>query len=374
MLKIVITGGHHTPALSVIEALKGLSEKSSEDLSFFWIGHKYSMWADTNISAEYREVTASGIPFFDLKAGKFYKTYNLLKLIRIPLGFIHAFVYLLKIRPDIIISFGGYLAVPVVFSAWLLRITIVTHEQTTVAGTASLFISRFARKIFISFASSGKFFPKEKICLVGNPIRSEIFADRGLFCFADGPKTLYITGGKQGSHKINTFVAKNLIRFLSSYNVIHQSGSSSVYGDYDNLLKLRENLSSELRERYLVKDFFNAEEIGSVFARADIVISRAGANAVYEIGALGKVALLIPIPWSSRNEQELNARFLSSGGAAALLEEKDLTEKKFFPVLEDLSLNCEFYRNKAGEFSKKFPLNGAETIAELVMALLNSGD
>jgi UDP-N-acetylglucosamine--N-acetylmuramyl-(pentapeptide) pyrophosphoryl-undecaprenol N-acetylglucosamine transferase len=179
---------------------------------------------------------------------------------------------------------------------------------------------------------------------------------------------------KQGSHKINSFVEKNLILFLSSYNVIHQCGNSSVYGDDDNLLKLRENLSPELRERYLVKDFFSAEEIGSVFARADIVISRAGANAVYEIGALGKVALLIPIPWSSRNEQELNAQFLSSGGGAALLEERDLTEKKFFSLLEDLSSNYEFYRNKAAEFSKKFPLNGAEAIAELVMALINSGD
>ncbi len=372
MLKIVITGGHHTPALSVIEALKLFSKKLSRNLSFFWIGHKYSMWADANTSAEYKEVTALGIPFFDLSAGKFHKTYHPLKLIRIPLGFLQAFIYLLKIRPDMVISFGGYLAVPVVFSAWLLRITIVTHEQTTVAGIASLFISKFARKIFISFASSSKFFPKDKICLVGNPLRSEIFADRGLFCFADERKTLYITGGKQGSHKVNSFVEKNIILFLSSYNVIHQCGSSSVYNDFDSLLKLRENLSPELRERYLVKDFFTSEEIGSAFARADIVISRAGANAVYEIGALGKVSLLIPISWSSRNEQELNARFLSSGGGAVLLEEKNLNEEKVFSILEDLSSNYQFYRKKASEFSKEFPLNGAEAIAEMIMALLDN--
>lgn len=374
MLKIVITGGHHTPALSVVEALKRLSKNSSKTVSFFWIGHKYSMWADVNVSAEYREVTDSGIPFFDLRAGKFHKTYHPLKLIRIPLGFIQAFVYLLKIRPDVVISFGGYLAVPVVFSAWLLRIPIVTHEQTTVAGTASIFISRFARKIFISFASSGKFFPKEKICLVGNPLRPEIFIDKGLFCFADGCKTLYITGGKQGSHKINNFIEKNLTLLLPFYNVIHQCGSSSIHDDYNNLLKLRENLLPELKERYLVRDFFSSEEIGSVFARADIVVSRAGANAVYETGALGKVAIVIPLPWSSKNEQELNARFLSSGGGAVILEEKDLNGKKFFSLLEDLSLNCEFYRKNAGEFSKKFPLNGAEAIAELVMALFNAGD
>lgn len=371
MLKIVVTGGHHTPALSVIDALKRFSKKPSENLSFFWIGHKYSMWADTNISAEYREVTASGIPFFDLRAGKFHKTYHPLKLIRIPLGFIQAFVYLLKIRPNIVISFGGYLAVPVVFSAWLLRIAIVTHEQTTVAGTASLFISRFARKIFISFASSGEFFPKEKIFLVGNPLRSEIFSDRGLFRFADECKTLYITGGKQGSHKINSFVEKNLVRFLSSYNVIHQCGSASLYDDYNNLLKLQETLPAELRKRYFVKGFFTSEEIGSVFARADIIISRAGANAVYEIGALGKVAILIPISWSSRNEQELNARFLSNGGGAVLLEEKNLDEKKFFSILEDLLSNYGSYRKNAGEFSRKFPLNGAETMAEMIMALFD---
>lgn len=374
MFKVVITGGHHTPALSVIRALETLSKKSSKKISFFWIGHRYSMWADVNASAEYREVTNLKIPFLDLKAGKFHNTYHPLKLMRIPLGFLQAFMYLLRIRPNVVISFGGYLAVPVVLSAWLLRIPAVTHEQTTVAGAASIFISKFVRKIFISFASSSEFFPKSKVYLVGNPIRPDIFVDKGLFFFTDSVRTLYITGGNQGCHKINNFVEKNIIRLLSSYNVIHQCGGSSVYDDYTNLLEVRENLPEALRRRYLVKDFFTSQEIGSVFSRADAVISRAGANAVYEIGALGKVGILIPIPWSSRSEQELNARFLSSGGGTILLEEKSLTDERFFSILENIFSNYEVYRKNAGEFSKKFPLNAAEDVAGQVMALLNHGD
>ena len=157
MKTLVFTGGHHISSLSVALALK------AEGVNIVWIGHRHSQWADTSDSAEYRDVTAAGIPFFDLQAGKFYQTFHPAKLIRIPWGFIQAFYYLVKIRPSGIVSFGGYLAVPVVFVGWLLGIPSITHEQTVVAGWANKFISLFAKKVAITWPESASHFPKNNM-------------------------------------------------------------------------------------------------------------------------------------------------------------------------------------------------------------------
>ena len=367
--KIVVVGGHHTPALAVIKSLQDEAPKCSLRLHFFWIGHRFSMWADRRDSAEYRDVKSLGLPFFDLQAGKFHNTLHPLKLARIPLGFLQAFLYLTIIRPQLVISFGGYLAVPVVISAWLIRVPVVTHEQTTVAGTASLLIAKFARRIFVSFPTSIRFFPKGKTALVGNPLRDEIFIDRGLFDLGHGKRTIYITGGKQGSHVINRFVGDNLERLLSYCNVIHQCGSSSVHDDYSILSTLAQRLPTAVQGSYLLKDFFVPEEIGSVFARASVIVSRSGANTIYEIGALGKPALLIPIPWSSHQEQLSNARFLAGGGAI-VLEEQELNEERFFASLERIFSSYDQFKSRAQEFSKQFPRQASLAMAQEIISLL----
>ena len=138
-MKIVITGGHHSSALPVINNLR---ERFS-DVEIYWIGHRYSMKGDINPTLEYKEITDLGIPFFDLKAGKLYKTYNLGRLLKIPLGLVQATFLLLKIRPDVILSFGGYLAAPVVIAGNALRIPSLTHEQTVTAGYSNKLISFF---------------------------------------------------------------------------------------------------------------------------------------------------------------------------------------------------------------------------------------
>ena len=140
MKTLVFTGGHHTGALEVAKALK---EKGWNTV---WFGHKHSMWNDTSHSSEYREVTESGIVFYKLLAGKFHHTYNPLKLIRIPFGFIQALCLLLLLKPAGIVSFGGYLAVPTVIMGWLLGIPSITHEQTVTQGWANKLIALFAKR------------------------------------------------------------------------------------------------------------------------------------------------------------------------------------------------------------------------------------
>lgn len=329
-MKIVICGGHHNSALVIAESLK---EKGHQ---IFWFGHKYSMMGDKNPGAEYLEVTDKGFPFVEIKAGKLQPNYHFLGyLARIPLGFWQSFANLKKIKPELVFSFGGYLALPVAYMGWLLNIPVVTHEQTTVSGAANKLIAKVAKKIFVSFPSSLSLFPKDKTILTGLPIREEILKSQKKL-FKNGQKTIYITGGKQGSHTINEAVFSILPQLLEKYNLIHQCGSTSIFNDIETANKLKSKLG-EKAKNYLVKEYFFEKEIGPVFNSADLIVSRAGAHTVYELLTLKKPAILIPIPWSKQNEQQENAKYLESLGLAKIVTQdgpKTLSPEKLLAAIE----------------------------------------
>lgn len=363
-MKIVITGGHHTTAFAVVDELK----KSVRHLDILWLGHKYSMPKDKAESAEFISVANRQIKFVDLKAGKFYRTYHPLRLLKIPLGFIQSFYYLEKFKPDLIFSFGGYLAVPVVLSGWLLRIPSVTHEQTTTRGLANKTLSRFVKRIFISWPDSGKYFPKKKTILTGNPLREAVFkkeknVHRKLARVLDrSKKTIYITGGKQGSHTINEVVKSILPSLLENYNLILQCGSSTLYNDYSKLKELKNQLPQPLEQRLILKDYFPEGEIGSVYDLCDLVVSRAGANTLYEVAALGKVAIFIPIPWLPYDEQTQNAQILVKAGSAKLLRQKNLTGEKLLEEIKEVFQNFKEYSLVAQKAKSLVKLEAAEKI------------
>ena len=306
---LVFTGGHHTSALEVAKALK------NKEWEIVWFGHRHSMWGDKSDSAEYTEVTAASVKFIDLKAGKFYRTFNPLKLIRIPLGFFQAFYNLLLLRPTGIVSFGGYLAVPTVLAGWLLGIPSITHEQTVVSGWANKFIGLFVRKIALAWPDSTSRYPARKSVVVGLPLRPEIvqLKNQSSKTYNLKPKTLYITGGKQGSQTINKVVFAALPELLANYRIIHQTGNL----DYSTA-------QSYLKEGYECFAFDSAKAI-SALSQAAVVVSRAGAHIIYELGYLGIPCVLIPIPWVSHNEQLLNAQILERNHQAVILPQSQLT-------------------------------------------------
>ena len=337
-INIMITGGHLTPALAVLNELKkrGCS-------NFIWVGHKFSMIGDINPDAEYREIVSKKIPFIDLKTGKLYRTFSknaVISFFRIPYGFIQALCILLTHHPDLVMSFGGYLAAPIAFWAWVLQIPVFTHEQTVTVGRANKFIQKFSKKVFLSWQKSydnlsEKDKKSEKFIVTGNPLRTTIFEKRtSRFNLDNDKKTVYITGGNQGSHIINENVLKILPELLKKYNVIHQCGSTTIYNDIETLANFREGLSEGLKNSYIVQKGFWEDEIGAVFANADIIVSRSGANIVTEILALTKPCVLIPIPWSANNEQYLNAKMVEETGLGKILEQKDLCPEKLFGTLQ----------------------------------------
>lgn len=329
---LIFTGGHHTSALVVATLLK------KQGWEIIWLGHKYSMWGDTSPSAEYREVTAFGIKFIELKAGKLHNTFHPQKLLQVPLGFVRSFriirelKYLHGSNLKGIVTFGGYLGVPVVFCGWLLGLSVVSHEQTTVAGWANKFISLFAKKIAITWPSSSTLYPNAKVELVGLPLRNEILEE--LKSDPSREQKIYITGGKQGSHVMNKAVFSILNDLLENFSVVHQTGSSSLFKDYDAALKIRENLPHKYQERYQIFEYLDAHNAAHHICSSAVVVSRAGAHITYELVVTKTKSVLIPIPWSSHDEQLKNAQVLSSAGLAVILPQSDLDGPRLLNAID----------------------------------------
>jgi UDP-N-acetylglucosamine--N-acetylmuramyl-(pentapeptide) pyrophosphoryl-undecaprenol N-acetylglucosamine transferase len=339
-MKVVITGGHHSSALPVIKKLK---EKDSST-QIYWIGHKYSMKGDINSTLEYREITNLGIPFFDLKAGKLYKTYDIGRLIKVPYGVLQSLYLLLKIKPDIILSFGGYIAAPVVISGSILNIPSITHEQTVVSGYANKLIAQFAKKVMISWKESEQYFPKRKVIYTGIPLRQEIFEIKSdSFSTDNNLPTIYISAGKTGSHLINTLVKESLENLLKFCNIIHQTGDNSVNNDFVQLQSTYEKIKDKdaIKGKYFLRKFVFDNEIGEAFNKSDLVVSRSGAHTISELLALKKPCIIIPIPWVSHNEQNKNAEMLKKYGLAEILNQetlnKDILEKYIKNSLSNLN-------------------------------------
>jgi len=336
---ILITGGHATPAFAVITELKRRGYSN-----FVWVGHKYNQQGNKEVSPEYRFVEELGIKFINLKTGKINRKWTLqnfvpsiVSLLMIAYGFIQAKLILLRNRPRVIVSFGGYLAVPIVFMGWVLRIKIITHEQTIVTGLANKFISKFANKVCISWESSKQYFPPKKTVLTGNPIRREVFkleSDELTRDLDSKKPTLYITGGNQGAHEMNKRIFEFLPNLLQECNIIHQTGNSTVTNDYQKALDMKKELKGDISIRYVPVDYVSSEQIGSVFNKADVVFSRSGANTVSELLALGKLSILMPIPWTSGDEQTKNARIIEETGLGFIIIQKDtLTSKQIYQTI-----------------------------------------
>jgi UDP-N-acetylglucosamine--N-acetylmuramyl-(pentapeptide) pyrophosphoryl-undecaprenol N-acetylglucosamine transferase len=321
--KILITGGHMTPAIALAEEL------SKRNIPIIWVGQKFSQTFSTNLSAEYNTINEKGIKFINIYTGKLWRkwTWNTLlfgvyNMLLIPFGFLQAIYIIIKYQPQIIMSFGGHVAIPLIIIGKIFQRKTYTHEQTIIVGTANKLISKFVDKIFISWEESAKYFPKHKTILTGNPIRNDVFSTEKIK-FSNKLPTLLIFGGNQGANTINWRVREILPELLQFANVIHQTGQSTLTNDYQKSIKQKTHLPKELQERYLVYDYISGSQWGKVLNSADLTLSRAGANTITELLILGKLSIFIPIPWVSGNEQFLNAQVLEQIGLGYIIHQRD---------------------------------------------------
>jgi len=338
--RLVITGGHLTPALALINEIK----KDDPGWQIYYFGRKYALEGSKEKSFEFKTISQlEGVKFVPLVAGKLQRRwtrYAIVHLLKIPIGFLMALIWLLKIRPKLIISFGGYLSVPVVISGRLLGIPSITHEQTAAMGLANRINSLFVKKIAVSFPSLLKELDSKRAVWTGNPLRPEIFKKKPskssqLWSKIDPKKPLlYITGGKTGSVTINRVVKKIIPQLVKKFFVLHQIG-------------LDQSIQPGRKKDYLAVRFVDNGDIGWVLNRAALVVSRAGANTVLELAALAKPVILIPIPWSAGNEQMKNAQFLKELGLAEIIEQDQLDEKTLLATIAKMTKNSGQYRLKS---------------------------
>jgi len=329
--KIILTGGHAgTTALSVVEEIK--NKKLNWEVH--WIGPKNAIEGRKSLSLEFKYFSKLNIKIHSIFFGKLqrrFSVWTILSLFKIPVGFIQALYFLIKIKPFIVLSFGSFASFPVVILSKLFKIPVLIHEQTTVAGRANILSAKFADKILLSRPDSKVYFPKDKCVVVGNPILAQYFKNNKNLRKSER-KTLFIVGGSRGSQQINKLIKQILERLLDKYNIIHISGEL----DYNEFNKIKSSLSPARFRYYNLFLSVDPYKILRMYNQADLVICRAGANTVSELVTLGKPSIFIPIPFSYLDEQRKNAQYASKYIPTVILKQDSLSAKKLLEGIEYL--------------------------------------
>ena len=365
-MKICICGGHLTPALAVISELK---RRRIDDI--FFIGRARAMEGDSAPSAESAVIPSLGVKFYAIAAGRLqrrFTRYTIPSLLKVPIGVVHCLLILSQEKPDLVISFGSYVALPVVLAAWILGIPSLTHEQTVKGGLANSLISRFAKKIALSWPDSLKLFPEKKCVVTGNPIRGEILNVRRKR--ASRP-VIFVTGGNQGAHSINEVVPEIIEPLLERYEVVLQTGGAERFKDFEMLTARVSQLPRRLQNRCQIFKWLNSTELAEVYARASLVVGRSGANTVGELAALGIPALFIPLPWAGGGEQQKNAQMLYEAGAAIILPQERLTPKRLLAAINAMIKEVETYKREAKKAKRLINLEAAKVLVDEALALVD---
>ena len=324
--KIVLTGGgtagHVSPNIALLPYLR----EAGYEITY--IGSKKGI--EKNLIADY------GLPYVGISTGKLRRYFDLKNFtdpFRVINGFREARSFLKKYRPDVVFSKGGFVSVPVVRAAGSLKIPCIIHESDMTPGLANKLCFGAAKKICCNFPETLEMLPAGKAVLTGTPIRAELFTgerEKGLeLCGFSGEKpVMMVMGGSQGAVSVNKAVRGNLTELLKTFQIVHLCGK----GHFDESLA---NVEGYRQFEYV------KEDLKHLFAAADLLVSRAGANAICEILALGKPSLLIPLPTKgSRGDQILNANSFAEQGFSEVLED----EKAADQIVEKA---VELYNNRA---------------------------
>lgn len=330
MKKIVLTGGgtagHATPNIAMIPRLKELGYEISYIGSITGIERK--------LIADYE-----GVTYYTISSGKLRRYFSLKNLtdpFRVIRGIGQARKILRKIQPDIVFSKGGFVAVPVVRAAHDLKIPVMIHESDMTPGLANKLCIPLAEKVCCTFPETLKMLPPEKAVLTGTPIREGLMhgtREKGLAFtgFSGSRPIIMVIGGSLGATPVNDAVRAALPELLKKADVVHLCGKGKKDDSLDHT------------EGYRQYEYIKAE-LPDLFAMADVVISRAGANAICEILALRKANLLIPLSAkASRGDQILNAESFRSQGFSVVLQEEDITTDVLVKTLIDLYHNRQQY-------------------------------
>ena len=319
------SAGHVIPALPVIKLLQDAG------LQVSFIG--------THSGLEAQLTAASGVDFYAVSAGKlrrYWSWQNVTDVFRILVGVVQALLLIGRLRPDVVFSKGGFVSFPVVFAAWLWRVPVVAHESDLTPGLANRLVLPFVQTLCVSFAQtadaaaklSGRKRHAAKVVLTGTPLRDEIVhgdAVKGLAQLnlkSPHKPLLVVTGGSLGADALNAVIRAALPQLTEQYVVLHVCGAGKT---------VQLDMPGYIQREYIDQGW------GDLLAAADVVLSRAGANALFELLSLGKLNVLVPLPASaSRGDQIENAAYAAQCGYSVVVPEAKLNVATLLQALAEV--------------------------------------
>lgn len=353
--KILFTGGgssgHVTPNLALIPKFQ------REDWQVIYVG-------STN-GIEKQIISRLNIPYFSIPTGKLRRYFSWQTFIdpfKILAGLCKACFICFKEKPNVIFSKGGFVSVPIVIASWLNRIPVIIHEADLTPGLANKLSTPFATKICVTFSISEKYYAKNKVVFTGLPIRAQLLqgnAEMGrAFCgFKPEKPIILVAGGGLGAIAINLVLREKLPKLLQQYQIVHLCGKGKTDAKYNDV------------SGYKQFEYLN-EEYSNILACADLIVSRAGANSLYEMLSLKKLHILIPLPLSaSRGDQIHNANYFAKQGMSEVIIQENLTADLLQEKIHHILLHKDDYYQSLNQL--KLP-DSVELIYHLINQVVNN--
>lgn len=376
MVKVLVTGTHFTVAQAVMDELR-----DNFGANIVYVGRKYTLEGDRTVSREFQELSEGNVRYYTLTTGRLQRSwgvYTIPSLLKIPWGMVQALYYVAVERPDVVLSFGGYVSLPVVVAAWVLSIPIIVHEQTLVSGLANRISGFLADRVAVSFKDGNYEYDPSKIVYSGNPIRRElksgacVSAKLGEFLKLVKKKgrLILFTGGNQGSHVLNTTVFKCLEGIAKKCLVVVQTGDSK-YRDFEKIVGLVEE--KNLVKRVYVSRWLGASDMGEVLRSADLVVSRAGINTLSELAFFEVPAVVVPIPYLYKDEQMENAMYFKELGLVKVLAQAQLSQSRLEQEVDSSLHGIGKWKRAIKGIREKVVLSGAASRVALETMLLAQG-
>ena len=332
------TAGHVTPNIALMERFRENG----------WKIH----YVGSQAGIEHTLVGNLDVPYHAIATGKlrrYFSWQNFIDPLFILLGFFQSLFVCLRIRPDVVFSKGGFVTVPFVIAAWVCRIPVICHESDTTPGLANKLSTPFCRHVCVTFPQTAKFLPSDKVVVTGSPVRDSLIhgnPERGadFYPSISGKPRLLIFGGSLGAGPINQQVEIAVPELVKKFDVLHVVGA----GNMSAALGSVRDTGYGYRQVEFIQD-----EFGDVLSAADVVVSRAGANAIYELILLRKPHILIPLSAAvSRGDQIENAKVFSAEGFSRVIDESELNPESLLKGLDDLMAEIDKVRIKLAAFER----------------------
>jgi UDP-N-acetylglucosamine--N-acetylmuramyl-(pentapeptide) pyrophosphoryl-undecaprenol N-acetylglucosamine transferase len=341
-MKIILagggSGGHFYPLIAITQSIRDIVKERNllQVKIYYFASSPYNSGVLFDNEIEFKKIYAG-------KIRRYFSIQNFFDVIKTAYGFVDTFFKVFSVYPDVVISKGGFMSLPVVFAAHILKIPIIVHESDSVPGRANIWAGKYATRIALAFPEASEFFPKDKTAWVGNPLRKEILTPvkvgaHEYLKLEELVPVIVIMGGSLGAERINNTILDSLLDLLPKYQIIHQTGKLNfeAVNSTANVI-LGDN---QYKNRYHPYDYLNELSLRMIGGVADIIISRGGST-IFEIASWGVPSIIVPITDTNGDHQRKNSYNYARSGGAIVIDENNLTPEILSTEIKDILENPE---------------------------------